>query len=188
MTSDMIDLALEVAAQAHRDQVRKGTDIPYISHPYAVGLMLARTGMADEVVAAGILHDTVEDTHVTLDDIRRLFGATVALIVEGCSEPEKSAPWEERKAHTIEYLRTAPWEVRVVACADKLHNLRTIAAEHEKLGEAIWSRFKRGRPDQERYYRGLADSLCNTPEGQSEVPFCGAFREEVERLFADDRR
>src|SRR5438309_5224597 len=121
----MLDRAIEVAAKAHRNQVRKGTDIPYIAHPYAVGMMLAQAGCPDEVIAAGILHDTVEDTPLTLEEIRQEFGDKVASIVEGCSEPDKSASWEVRKAHTLEYMRTAPWEVRVVACADKLYNLRT---------------------------------------------------------------
>ena len=179
----MLDLAIEVAAKAHRGQVRKGTDIPYISHPYAVGMMLARAGCQEEMIAAGVLHDTVEDTDLTLGYIRETFGEQVASIVEGCSERDKSASWETRKTHTLEYLRTAPWQVRVVACADKLHNLRTIAAEHEKLGEAVWSRFKRGRSEQEWYYRGLVQSLCDQREGEKEIPFCAEFRDEVERLF-----
>src|SRR3954447_19078300 len=105
----LIDKAIETAALAHRDQVRKGTNIPYISHPFAVGMMLAQADCADEVVAAAILHDTIEDTDITLDDLRRDFGEQVASIVAGCSEPHKSHPWEERKRHTIEFMRTAPW-------------------------------------------------------------------------------
>jgi (p)ppGpp synthase/HD superfamily hydrolase len=179
----MLDSAIELAAKAHEGQVRKGTDIPYVSHPYAVAMMLARAGLSEEIITGGVLHDTVEDTYVTLDDIRAMFGEHVASIVEGCSEPDKSAPWEERKRHTLEYLRTAPWEIRVVSCADKLHNIRTIAAEHDRQGDAIWSRFKRGRQEQEWYYRGLVASLCDTPADGPEIPFCPALREEVERLF-----
>jgi (p)ppGpp synthase/HD superfamily hydrolase len=180
----MIDLAIEVAATAHKGQVRKGTGIPYVSHPYAVGMLLARAGCSEEVVAAGILHDTVEDTYLTLNDIRDTFGERVAAIVEGCSEPEKGAPWETRKRHTLEYLRTASWEVRVVACADKLHNIRSIRKEHEQTGEQVWTRFKRGRQEQAWYYRGLVDSLCNySPTGSQDIPFCNELRQEVEALF-----
>lgn len=179
----MLDLAIEVAAKAHSGQFRKGTTIPYISHPYAVGMMLARAGCAEEIIAAGILHDTVEDTNLTIRYIREMFGDRVATIVEGCSEPDRSASWEERKRHTLEYLQTAPWEVRVVACADKLHNLRTIAAEYENMGDAVWSRFKRGRIEQEWYYRGLVESLCDQSEGKEEIPFCAEFRNEVEKVF-----
>ena len=179
----MLDFAIEFAAKAHEGQVRKGTDIPYISHPYAVGMMLARAGLPEEIVVAGILHDTVEDTPVTLEDMYDNFGERVAVIVDGCSEPHKSASWEDRKRHTLEYLRTALWEIRVVACADKLHNIRTVAAEHARMGEAVWTRFKRGRQEQEWYYRGLVQSLCDTPGDGPEIPFCAALREEVDRLF-----
>jgi (p)ppGpp synthase/HD superfamily hydrolase len=177
----MIDLAIEMAAKAHQFQTRKATDVPYVSHPYAVGMMLARAGCPEEVIAAGILHDTVEDTCVTLEEIREQFGDKVAAIVEGCSEPDRSASWEERKAHTLNYLRTAPWEVRLVACADKLHNVCTIAAAYRELGEEVWDRFKRGRAEQEWYYRGLVDSLCGG--NAEELPFCEEFRREVGALF-----
>jgi (p)ppGpp synthase/HD superfamily hydrolase len=183
--NSLLDLAIETAARAHAGQVRKGTDIPYISHPYAVGMMLARAGASEEVIAAGILHDTVEDTYLTLDWIRDNFGEKVAMIVEGCSEPgHGSEPWEARKAHTLEYLRAAPWEVRLVACADKLHNVRAIAAAREAIGEDVWTRFKRGRAQQEWYYRGLVDSLCGQPVDGKEIPFCAEFRDEVEKLFS----
>jgi (p)ppGpp synthase/HD superfamily hydrolase len=180
-----IDRAIEVAAVAHRDQVRKGTELPYVSHVYAVGLMLAREGLPDDVITAGILHDTVEDTVLTLDDIRRDFGDHVAAIVEGCSEPDKGASWEERKQHTIEHLRTASWEVCAVAAADKLHNLRTVSREMESAGEDVWARFKRGRAEQAWYYHGLVGSLCgpSSPPERPPVPFCRELREEVERLF-----
>ncbi|MGA7732832.1 MAG: HD domain-containing protein [Chloroflexia bacterium] len=183
---DIVDRAIEVAARAHRHQVRKGSDTPYISHPYSVGMMLARAGFDPEVIAAGILHDTVEDTDMTLGEVREEFGDRVAWIVEGCSEPDKSASWEERKEHTIGYLRTAPYEVRVVACADKLHNLGTVAEGYARLGDEIWGRFKRGRKEQEWYYRSLASSLCEyTPPGQAAVPFCVAFEELVEQVFGE---
>lgn len=181
----LIDRAIEVAAIAHRHQVRKGTDIPYITHPFAVGLMLARAGCADEIVAAGILHDTVEDTDLTLEDLHHDFGEKVAAIVAGCSEPSKSHSWEERKRHTIEHIRTASWEVRAVSCADKLHNLRSIAHGHNTLGEDVWTRFKRGRADQAWYYRNMADALCTPRPGEPEVPLCRELRDEVEKMFPE---
>ncbi len=180
---DLIDRAIEVAAWAHRNQVRKGTDIPYIAHPYAVGLMLSRAGCADDVVAAGILHDTIEDTATTIDDLRREFGENVASIVAGCSEPDKSHGWEERKQHTLEFMKTATWEVRAVSCADKLHNLRSIQHAYEQLGEEVWTRFKRGRKDQEWYYRTMAEVLCAPRPGEPPVPLCREFHDEVELMF-----
>jgi (p)ppGpp synthase/HD superfamily hydrolase len=179
----MIDRAIELAAEAHQGQVRKGTDIPYISHPYAVGMMLAASGCDEEVVAAGILHDTVEDTHVTLEQLREQFGERVASIVEGCSEPDKWQGWEERKQHTLAYLPTAPREIRLVSLADKLHNARSILADVHASGEGAWSRFKRGRAQQEWYYRGLVEALCVPRRGEEPLPFCDEFRRVVDELF-----
>lgn len=183
----MIDEALEFAARAHEGQVRKGTDIPYIAHPAAIGVMLARAECDDEVVAAGILHDTVEDTQVTLAELRERFGERVASIVEGCSEPDRWRSWEERKEHTLAYLPSAPREVRMVSLADKLHNARSIL-RGARLGEAgVWTRFKRGREQQEWYYRGLVAALCTAGEGEGEeaLPFCEEFRGVVEELFGE---
>ena len=125
----MINLAIEVAVKAHQNQVRKGTDIPYITHPLAVGIILAKAGCSDEVIIAGILHDTVEDTSITLDDLRDTFGEKVSMIVKCASEPDKSLKWEERKSHTQDFLKGAPREVKFVALADKLNNIRAIASD-----------------------------------------------------------
>lgn len=183
----MIEKAIQLAAEAHAGQVRKGTLTPYITHPFTVGMMLAQVGCSDEVVAAGILHDTVEDTYVTLDHVREGFGPRVAAIVEGCSEPHKTDTWEERKQHTIEYLRTASWEVRLVSCADKLHNLRTIAEVQERVGDEVWRRFKRGKDKQEWYYRSLLTVLCGPTAEGPPLPFCGEFAEVVRKVFGMQR-
>lgn len=182
----MLQLAIEVAAKAHKNQVRKGTDIPYIIHPYTVGMMLMKEGCSEELVVAGILHDTVEDTEISLEFIRSTFGEKVANIVEGCSEPDKSLPWEERKAHTIEYMKTAPLDVRIVTCADKLHNIKTTICEYEKVGEKIWKRFKRGEIKQAWYYRGLVEVLCNRPDNPPHITLFRQFEEEVKKIFKYD--
>lgn len=180
----MIDLAIEVAVRAHQNQVRKATDIPYITHPLAVGIILAKAGCPDEVKVAGILHDTLEDTSITLDNIREKFGDKVASIVEGCSEPDKSLPWEERKRHTLDYLKTAPLEIKITVCADKLHNIRTIAYDLEEKGDKVWSRFKKGKKEQEWYYRGLVESLCESADGGVDSPLFQELSAEVENLFS----
>ncbi len=183
----MIQRAIELAARAHQGQVRKGTDIPYITHPYGVGMLLAAAGCDEEIVAAGILHDTVEDTDVTLEQLREQFGERVASIVEGCSEPEKGETWEHRKEHTLAYLPTAPREIRLVALADKLHNARSILTDARQGGEGVWSRFKRGRAQQEWYYRGLVEALCAPREGEEPLPLCVDFAHVVDELFGDSR-
>ncbi|MCM3476601.1 MULTISPECIES: HD domain-containing protein [Bacillaceae] len=157
----VIEKAIEVAAKAHDHQYRKGTNLPYISHPYTVGVLLLTFGYAEEVVAAGILHDTVEDTDLTLDDIKKDFGERIADIVRGASEKDKSLSWEERKQATIDHLATEPRDVCLIVCADKLHNLTTIKRELEREGEKVWTRFKRGREKQAWYYREVVHKLEN---------------------------
>ena len=179
----MIGFAIEVAARTHHGQFRKGTDTPYISHPYAVALLLSEAGCSEDVIIAGILHDTVEDTSLTLEYICDNFGRKVAEIVEGCSEPDRSLPWEQRKKHTVEFLKTTPIKVRTVACADKLHNLRTIIADYQNIGDDVWERFSRGKEAQEWYYRELVASLCNQSDCQSVGEIFQQFRDAVEALF-----
>jgi len=160
MTDALVNAALIFAARAHAHQKRKSTDVPYIVHPVGVMLVLLECSEADpELLAAALLHDTVEDTGVTLAQLREKFGARVAEIVEGCSEPDKRDTWENRKQHTVSYLKAAPRAVQLVSAADKLHNLRSLAADHAEVGDALWSRFKRGRTEIAWYYRAVTDSL-----------------------------
>lgn len=151
---NQIEEALEVAAEAHQGQFRKGTCTPYITHPYAVGLILMEVGCPEPVVVAGILHDTVEDTDITLACLRERFGDHVARIVDGCSE-NKALRWRDRKTERIESLRTASAEVCSVTCADKLHNLRTIISAYAVSGDAVWDRFHGDVVDQAWYYRSI---------------------------------
>ena len=153
-----IEEAIEVAAEAHQGQYRKGTRTPYITHPYAVGLILMDAGCPEALIIAGILHDTVEDTDLTLEFIHERFGAYIADIVDGCSE-NKTLRWRARKTERIEALRNASPEVCTVTCADKLHNLRTIISEYDVIGDAIWERFHGGVDDQAWYYHSVLNSI-----------------------------
>ncbi len=180
----MIDFAIEMASKAHRGQFRKGTtDIPYITHPIGVALLLAQSGCSDELITAGLLHDTTEDTAICLKDIRDQFGEFVASIVEGCSEPDKTLDWEDRKKHTIEFLKTASLDIRIVACADKLNNIRTIASDYNEIGDKVWERFNRGKKEQEWYYRSLVRSICDQPDIPENMTLFEQYKDEVENLF-----
>jgi (p)ppGpp synthase/HD superfamily hydrolase len=178
---DILEKALLAASKSHEGQYRKNTDIPYITHPVTVGLMLLKKGYSEEVVAAGILHDTVEDTPLTLDEIKREFGPKIAEIVEGSSEPDKSLSWKERKEHTVEFLKTASEDIRAVVCADKLHNIRSIIRDYEQVGEEVWSRFNAGKEQQKWYYTNVVDSLGV----QSSFGLLTELRAEVDRLFKE---
>jgi len=180
---EQITYAIEVASKAHHNQFRKGTEIPYIAHPFAVGMYLTKAKRPKEEIIAGILHDTIEDTYITYDFIVENFGETIADIVKGCSEPDKSLSWKHRKEHTIEYLKTASEHVLWVACADKLHNLRTIISEYEKFGNDIWIHFAKGFNEQKWYYESLLESMLSH-FGKNDVPeLFKEFAEEIENFF-----
>ncbi len=184
MISEALDKAIRFAARAHKDQVRKGSGVPYISHPFAVGMILIQHQFPETWVIAGILHDTIEDTEVTLDDIRREFGDEVADIVEGCSEPEHhTQSWEKRKQHTVDYIQNAPLAVKVVTCADKIHNLQSILMDRKILGDQIWQRFKRDRKKQEWYYRQVASGLVKHLKPQEKHPIFDELVQLVDRVF-----
>jgi len=182
--SPAINKALVFSAKAHVNQPRKGTDIPYITHPFAVGMILARAGCPDSVVIAGILHDTVEDTNATIEDVSSQFGVDIADIVAGCSEPDKDLPWEVRKQHTIDELGQAPIAIQLVACADKLHNISSMIEEFERIGEDLWQRFNRGKSQQAWYYRELVKRLEYSEVG-NHILF-KEFRQAVTKMFGDE--
>lgn len=156
-----VQKAIIYATEKHEGQKRKGTDIPYIVHPMEVMQILSSMGCPADVVIAGILHDTLEDTTATPKEIEELFGADVLNIVQHESE-DKSMTWKERKQHTIDSLAEAPKEVRIVCFADKLSNIRSMFRDKESIGEELWKRFNAGRKDIEWYYRQVAEALRYT--------------------------
>lgn len=181
-----IHTAIFFAAESHRGQFRKGTEVPYIIHPLNVGKLLVRYGCSLEIVTAGILHDTVEDTAVTIEDIHRSFGEKVATIVAGTSEPDKTAPWEYRKHHTIDFLKTASMDILLVACADKLDNIRTIREDLELSGESVWSRFNRSKKFQRWYYTSLADIFVSRMEKGRYAVLARRVQSEVAAVFINE--
>lgn len=156
MDSSLIFHAIQFASAAHAGQYRKGTRVPYLIHPLRVSQVLVEAGCSEQLAVAAVLHDTVEDCFVTYDQIRKLFGDEVARLVEGATEPDKSASWEHRKQHTVHYLETAPDELLLLSIADKLDNIRSIREDLALNGELAWTRFKRGRESQRWYYESLS--------------------------------
>ena len=183
---DLVDRAIGFAARAHQRQRRKIGDVPDIAHPVAVAMILSRMGCDETIVVAGLLHDTVEDTSVTIDEIRRDFGDDVGDIVAGCTEPPKKRNrWETRKLHMIESLRDAPLAVKLVSAADKYHNLSHTRHNERLHGAAVWKKFGRGKEEQAWYYRAvLASLLANTPEADS-YPIFAMLSAIVDELFDD---
>lgn len=134
--------ALHYASIAHRNQLRKGpSNIPYISHPAAVGMILWKAGYSEDITAAGILHDVIEDTEFGYDDIKQKFGARVADLVKDVSE-NLDLPYEERKNAYLDHLETAPDEAKAISGADLLAN-RYSMIEEERNGFRFWKVWKR---------------------------------------------
>ncbi len=154
--------AYTYAAEAHAGQFRKKTDIPYIAH------IITTMNYAIELTKdtrAAILHDTVEDTWVTLDDLKREFGEQVACLVETETENKRrnipaSQTWEIRKRETVEHLKQASLDTKVIVLADKTANLESIVKEQRHMSGNIWTKFN--QPDktkQEWYFRAVREQL-----------------------------
>lgn len=155
----LIEKALYFAAHSHDGQRRKGMDVPYLVHPVSVGMRLLQVGASEVMVAAGLLHDTLEDTEATYESLCAEFGTAVADIVRECSECDKMKSWEERKQHTIDKIKMQTLAVRTVECADKLDNISSLLDEHMRLGNDVWTRFKRGYNEQLWYFSSLRDAF-----------------------------
>jgi (p)ppGpp synthase/HD superfamily hydrolase len=153
--------AFRYAAEKHAGQTRKQTAVPYLSHLMAVAALVLEAGGDEEMAIAALLHDVVEDCGgmPRLREVRRMFGARVAKIVEGCTDSfgEPKAEWVERKKGYLRELKHADAETRLVSASDKLHNVRTILADYRQDGESIWKRFTGKKEGTLWYYRALSD-------------------------------
>jgi len=184
--NERIFTAIEFAAKAHHGQFRKGTNLPYIFHPLGVAKILLDLNCPEDMVIAAMLHDTVEDTAVTIEDINLTFGETVAYLVHSVSEPDKRDSWEIRKCHTLESLKTAPMEVLLLACAEKLDNIRSTHAELVKNGESVWQRFNRSKNQQQWYFESLATIFKNRIDNEPSATLFTQFFEEVKKVFGEN--
>jgi len=181
----LLERALRIAAVAHRDQVRKGANVPYIAHSAAVALILALFGFTDEsLLAAALLHDVVEDTDVSLDQLAAHVPASVVESVAALSETKNDAnghlrPWEDRKAEHLRHIAAAPWPARAIALADKLHNMETLRCDLED-GSVSLSAFRAPPPRLLWYYGSMIDAAAGDDERLQ--PLAHACRRELERL------
>lgn len=135
----LVDRAMRLAFAAHEGQKRhEGT--PYITHPVSVALMLAQHGFGEEVVAAALVHDVLEDTGITEDEMLQELGDAVAVIVQALSY-DHSVPYKEQRERYIESVRQAGESAMAVSVADKIHNAQSLIDLHTQGGSAIWSKF-----------------------------------------------
>lgn len=165
LNTELLDRAIVFAVKAHAGTERRGKGYPYIVHPMEAVEIVATMTADQELLAAAILHDTVEDTEVTVEQLKAEFGERVASLVADESDvmPEgmtEEASWHQRKQDAIDRLSKASHDAKMVALGDKLSNMRAIARDYARQGDALWNLFHaKGRKDHEWHYRGLADAL-----------------------------
>lgn len=158
--TERFEEALVHASRLHGDQIRKGSETPYINHLLAVAAIVGENGGTEDEVIAALLHDAIEDTEETKESLAKRFGGNVAETVDGCSDADviPKPEWRPRKEIYIAHVRNAPPSVRFVSSADKLHNARAILADYRAVGEDLWSRFRGGREGTLWYYRALVEA------------------------------
>ncbi len=167
---DLVEKAFIFAYEKHATQKRKGRGCPYIVHVMDVASTLMKEKASPNLVAAGFLHDVVEDneyTGVTEADLRKEFGGAVTDLVMHVTEPDKSLSWKERKQRALDRLKGASREVLLLKCADKLANLTDTLAEYSIKGDEVWKVFKSDKEQQLWYYETslerlapVSDTLC----------------------------
>ncbi len=175
--------AIHFAGLAHRHQSRKVDGTPYISHPLAVGMLLQGAGATEDLVIAGILHDVLEDTRASREELKKLFGEPVLRLVEALSEKKTIANWKRRKQLYIDGIAEHGPETMMVSAADKYHNLHSMRIDHDRMGDRLWSRFNAGKEDQRWFYA----TLCGLFEGEpalSGLGFVAGMRQLIDLVFA----
>jgi myo-inositol-1(or 4)-monophosphatase len=167
LNTDLLDRAIIFAVNAHHNTERRGKGFPYIVHPMEAVEIVATITPDQELLAAAALHDTIEDTDVTVEQIREAFGDRVADLVhaesdqftEGVSEEDS---WHDRKQAAITRLKNASRDAKIVAMGDKLSNMRAIYRDYMTKGDELWQIFHaKDKADHEWHYRGLADALAD---------------------------
>ena len=165
LNTAVLDRAIIFAVKAHAGTERRGKGYPYIVHPLEAVEIVATMTKDQELLAAAALHDTVEDTDVTVEQIRTEFGDRVAALVAAESDEmpagiSEEDSWHSRKQAAIDRLAKASREAKMVALGDKLSNMRAIARDFADQGDALWNLFHAKDPkDHEWHYRGLAEAL-----------------------------
>jgi (p)ppGpp synthase/HD superfamily hydrolase len=158
--TEKFTLAMSKSQEWHASQVRKGSEVPYFTHPMSVAALVLEDGGSEDEAIAALLHDTIEDCggEVIRQKILALFGERILTLVDGCSEKiaVPKPPWRERKQEYLDRLRSSTPEVIRISLADKLHNCRSIDRDWQQEGDLVWEKFTAGKEGTLWYYRSLA--------------------------------
>lgn len=185
----IIERAIQYAVFAHAGTTRKGKRYrPYILHPVEVMTIVSSMTDDKEVIAAAVLHDTVEDTSIKAEDIERVFGKRVMELVMAESEDKMvdlpaTASWKQRKQATIDHLGTLSRDEKLICLGDKLANIREMKRDYDKLGDKLWKRFnQKDKNEHAWYYRSICDVL---EEEFGAVPAIIEYRELLRTVFGE---
>ena len=181
----VLDRAIVFATKAHEGQFRKGTQIPYILHPMEAAAIVGTMTTDEETIAGAVLHDVVEDTATTVEDIMEMFGERVGSLVASESENKREdlpaeSTWKIRKQETLDHLKVAPIEVKMITLGDKLSNMRAIYRDYQVFGDALWQRFnQKDKAEHCWYYSGVANCVQELCEHQ----VYKEYKELIEKTF-----
>ena len=177
-----LDKAIIYATNAHSGAFRKSSKSPYIVHPMEAAVIAARLTDDEDVIAAAVLHDVVEDTDTTKEMLEREFGKRIAELVCADSEDKRedrpaAETWEIRKKETLDAIPHATRDEQIIILSDKLANLRSIYDDYTRIGDELFNRFNvKDKNKQAWYYCGVADRL-------DKVNGTNAYEEYVELLY-----
>lgn len=185
LENELLNDAIAYAVKMHKDGLRKGTNIPYIVHPLEVMNILLLMKADKKLMATGVLHDTVEDTEATLENIAKYFGEEVADLVASHTEQNKNLPWRERKEIALDHLEKANEREKMLVLADKLSNIRAMARDYDAVGDKLWERFNQGKEQQTWYYNKAKEALLELKTNPCVAPFYHEFTELVDYVFSE---
>lgn len=161
-----IQKAIKFAIKVHQGQTRKGKIDPYIIHPLSVGLILSRVTEDENIIAAGVLHDTIEDCKpygsVTKEVIAKEFGENISEMVDDVTEQNKSLPWDERKRLALEHVSQMSKQSILVKSADVLHNMTDQILDYKVESDAMFERFNARKDKQLKRYCRLVEEIMKT--------------------------
>ena len=177
--------AITFATKVHGEQYRKGTKIPYILHPLEAASIVGTMTTDEEIIAGAVLHDVVEDTDTTVEQVDELFGSRVAGFVASESENKREdlpaeSTWKIRKQETLSHLKTAPIEIKMITLGDKLSNIRAINRDYNAIGDKLWERFnQKDKNEHYWYYNSIAECVSELSCFQVYSEYC----ELIEKTF-----
>ena len=187
--TDLFDKAAKFAIDAHHGTERRGKGSPYVIHVFEAAEIVASMTNDPELLAAAMLHDVIEDTDITEEDIRMEFGDRIADLVVGESDPEflgmsETESWKLRKQYAIDRLKAHNYESKMIALGDKLSNMRAIARDFDEKGDELWKIFHAPDPRlHEWHYRGLAEALSDLEGTAAYSEFCSLIDKTFSRAF-----